>query len=89
MTDVGLNTRAAPRSPGRARTFGSHAGMAHLIGSNVMSNKDRTETELDEAQATMIERDLVARGITDQRVLGAMGAVRREHYVPAKLVKYA
>lgn len=54
-----------------------------------MSNKDKKETELDEARATMIERDLVARGITDQRVLGAMRAVRREHYVPAKLVEHA
>lgn len=37
------------------------------------------------ARRMMIERDLVARGIRDRRVLEAMGAIPRELFVPEKL----
>jgi protein-L-isoaspartate(D-aspartate) O-methyltransferase len=37
----------------------------------------------------MIERDLVARGIRDRRVLEAMGAIDRELFVPEKLRAFA
>ena len=41
------------------------------------------------ARQTMIERDLVARGIRDRRVLEAMGAIERELFVPEKLRAFA
>lgn len=41
------------------------------------------------ARRAMIERDLVARGIQDKRVLEAMGAIERELFVPEKLRAFA
>src|SRR5687767_3540060 len=38
---------------------------------------------------SMVSRQLVPRGITDQRVLEAMRTVPREHFVPDKLREYA
>lgn len=38
--------------------------------------------EPDAARAAMVERQLRARGIADERVLGAMGAIPREAFVP-------
>ncbi len=39
----------------------------------------------DHRRAAMVERDIAGRGITDARVLAAMRAVPREHFVPANL----
>ncbi|HXV83998.1 MAG TPA: protein-L-isoaspartate(D-aspartate) O-methyltransferase [Candidatus Binatia bacterium] len=41
------------------------------------------------ARQAMIERDLVARGIRDERVLEAMGTIERELFVPEKLRAFA
>lgn len=41
------------------------------------------------ARRTMIERDLVARGIRDRRVLEAMGGIERELFLPEKLRPFA
>jgi protein-L-isoaspartate(D-aspartate) O-methyltransferase len=38
---------------------------------------------------TMVDQQLAARGISDERVLAAMGAVPRECFVPAKLREFA
>jgi protein-L-isoaspartate(D-aspartate) O-methyltransferase len=38
-----------------------------------------------EQRARMVERQLRRRGITDERVLGAMGAVPRERFVPEEI----
>jgi protein-L-isoaspartate(D-aspartate) O-methyltransferase len=43
----------------------------------------------DEARARMVERQLRRRGITDERVLAAMGRVPRELFVPESLRAYA
>jgi protein-L-isoaspartate(D-aspartate) O-methyltransferase len=43
----------------------------------------------DAARAQMVERQLVARGISDARVLGAMAAVPRHEFVPAALRRAA
>jgi len=45
--------------------------------------------EFVRARRAMIERDLVARGIRDARVLEAMGAIERELFVPEKLRGFA
>jgi protein-L-isoaspartate(D-aspartate) O-methyltransferase len=37
----------------------------------------------------MVERQLAARGITDERVLAAMGRVPREAFVPVEVARYA
>lgn len=42
-------------------------------------------TNDDHRRAAMVERDIAGRGITDARVLAAMRAVPREHFVPANL----
>lgn len=39
----------------------------------------------DHRRAAMVERDIAGRGIIDARVLAAMRAVPREHFVPADL----
>jgi protein-L-isoaspartate(D-aspartate) O-methyltransferase len=41
------------------------------------------------ARARMVERQLRARGISDERVLAAMGAVPREQFVPEDVRPYA
>ncbi len=46
---------------------------------------DITRDQLLHARRAMIERDLVARGIRDERVLEAMGSTERELFVPEKL----
>ena len=45
--------------------------------------------EIAEARARMVERQLRRRGITDERVLDAMGRVPRELFVPENLVHLA
>jgi protein-L-isoaspartate(D-aspartate) O-methyltransferase len=40
-------------------------------------------TDFKQLRASMVERQLHRRGIDDERVLGAMGAVPREEFVPA------
>jgi protein-L-isoaspartate(D-aspartate) O-methyltransferase len=40
------------------------------------------DTDFAELRASMVERQLHRRGISDQRVLAAMGEVPREHFVP-------
>lgn len=52
----------------------------------------RTESDEHDYEADrreMVERDLVPRGISDRRVLDAMGAVRREAFVPDDQHRYA
>ncbi len=41
------------------------------------------------ARASMVEHHIAARGIIDERVLAAMGSVRREHFVPKDMVQFA
>ena len=40
-----------------------------------------SEADLDDAREKMVRRDLAARDITDERVLGAFRRVRRERFV--------
>jgi protein-L-isoaspartate(D-aspartate) O-methyltransferase len=47
------------------------------------------EKDLDAARARSVDRDVAARGITDERVLSAMRSVRRERFVPADLAQSA
>ena len=56
-----------------------------LVGAAPQEHKD----PFARARQTMIERDLVARGIRDGRVLEAMGAIERELFVPEKLRAFA
>ena len=42
-----------------------------------------------ERRSRMVERQLAARGIKDERVLAAFGKVPREAFVPADLAEYA
>ena len=37
----------------------------------------------------MIEHQLIARGLRDQTVLNAVGAVQREEFIPSDLVEFA
>ena len=46
---------------------------------------ERNREQFVRARRAMIERDLVPRGIRDQRVLDAMGSIERELFVPEKL----
>src|SRR5215216_3092292 len=45
--------------------------------------RDGSETTSTDARARMVERQLRARGIEDERVLAAMGEVPRELFLPA------
>ncbi|HEY7267201.1 MAG TPA: protein-L-isoaspartate(D-aspartate) O-methyltransferase [Solirubrobacterales bacterium] len=42
----------------------------------------RRDPDFAEQRAWMVERHLYRRGISDERVLAAMGAVPREHFIP-------
>ncbi len=42
-----------------------------------------------EQRAWMVAQDVAGRGITDERVLGAMGTVPREQFVPESMVQFA
>lgn len=46
---------------------------------------ERNKDPLLRARRAMIERDLLARGIRDRRVLEVMGSIERELFVPEKL----
>ena len=46
-----------------------------------MESPSAREADLDDAREKMVRRDLAARGITDERVLGAFRRVRRERFV--------
>ncbi len=48
-----------------------------------------TAIDFEQQRRRMVERQIRARGIEAPRVLAAMGRVRREHYVPARLVARA
>jgi len=50
---------------------------------------ETAETSLAAARARMVERQLRDRGIRDERVLEAMGRVRRELFLPESLWPYA
>lgn len=54
-------------------------------GSEETPSPDR----LAKARTRLVERDLSARGVTDERVLAAMASVRRERFVPADMVEFA
>ncbi len=45
--------------------------------------------ELVRRRQEMVQRQLVARGITDRQLLAAMGSVAREAFVPASLAEFA
>ena len=47
------------------------------------SGSETSSTEFAKRRARMVERQLRRRGIEDERVLDAMGAVPRERFVPA------
>lgn len=66
---------ARPGAPGAEDGSGAHGGDA--------------DDPFASARATMVRTQLVARDITDQRVLAAMGAVPRHHFVPPDLVNIA
>jgi protein-L-isoaspartate O-methyltransferase len=53
-----------------------------------MAEIDRTNW-LAEKRDAMIERQVAARGIIDQRVLTALLQVPREHFVPEGLAEFA
>ena len=44
---------------------------------------------MKDERAAMVQEQLVARGISDQRVLDAFGRVPREAFVPSRLAKLA
>ena len=44
-----------------------------------------SRSDTDRARARLVKRHVKARGITDERILAAMGTVRRERYVPAAM----
>jgi protein-L-isoaspartate(D-aspartate) O-methyltransferase len=46
-------------------------------------------TDFAENRRRMVDRDIAGRGITDERVLAAMGKVPREAFVPDGLLEYA
>ena len=49
----------------------------------------RREPDWGGLRARMVERQLRGRGISDQRVLTAMGRVPREAFVPVEVARYA
>src|SRR4030095_16934795 len=50
---------------------------------------ERAKDQFVRARRAMIERDLMTRGIRDERVLEAMGAIERELFDPEKLRSWA
>ncbi len=50
---------------------------------------EKATRKSDRARSWMVEHDIAARGITDERVLAAMRSVRRENFVPANLETFA
>jgi protein-L-isoaspartate(D-aspartate) O-methyltransferase len=54
-----------------------------------VSLNDPPEDAFSAARSEMVERQLRARGITDERVLTAMGSVPRERFVPRRVRKDA
>ena len=63
---------------------------SHLIESGQIELRPgRNQEPLIQARQTMIERDLVGRGIRDARVLAAMGSIPRERFVPGELRLHA
>lgn len=57
--------------------------------SSSSSRSAPTARRLEAARARLVERDIAARGLTDARVLAAMGSVRRERFVPPDLMDFA
>jgi protein-L-isoaspartate(D-aspartate) O-methyltransferase len=51
--------------------------------------RDRAENDPTLARSRMVERQLLARGITDERLLAAIRAVPREAFVPERLLAAA
>src|ERR687891_2224594 len=51
--------------------------------------KPFTPTDFADLREQMVERQLRRRGISDERVLEAMGAVPREHFVPESVRRSA
>jgi protein-L-isoaspartate(D-aspartate) O-methyltransferase len=49
----------------------------------------RSDPDFAELRASMVERQLHRRGISDERVLAAMGHVPREHFVPDEVRRSA
>ena len=66
--------------------------LSFIITTFASANSAQVETERDRlarARRAMIERDLVGRGIKDTRVLGVMGSLERELFVPDRLRAHA
>ena len=55
----------------------------------IESRPSRTDDAFARARQTMIDRDLVGRGIRDRRVVEAMGSIPRERFVPDGLRAHA
>jgi protein-L-isoaspartate(D-aspartate) O-methyltransferase len=54
-----------------------------------MNDTGRTAIEFDRMRDEMVAQQLAARGVRSKAVLGAMGRVRREGYVPSYLGEFA
>lgn len=53
-----------------------------------MADREVTRDD-DEARTWLVEHQIAARGITDERVLAAMRSVRRERFVPQNMAEFA
>ena len=75
------HARAGGRRAGRPRP--GHGDRARAAGRlHILSASVRRDPDFAEQRAGMVERQLRRRGISDERVLAAMAAVPREHFVP-------
>jgi len=59
------------------------------IGSCLSCSEEATTMNDTSRQRTMVNRQLVSRGITDARVLAALETVPRESFLPKELAEYA
>ena len=79
--------RARRRRPLRPRP--GHRARARRSCATTSSERVRSDRDFAAQRARMVERQLRRRGIDDERVLAAMGAVPREHFVPRALRRRA
>jgi protein-L-isoaspartate(D-aspartate) O-methyltransferase len=52
------------------------------LGASCRQRESKTPGEYDHLRALMVEEQIVSRGVSDQRVIGAMRKVERHHFVP-------
>ncbi|HEX6175238.1 MAG TPA: protein-L-isoaspartate(D-aspartate) O-methyltransferase [Candidatus Binatia bacterium] len=60
-----------------------------VLGAQDLAGGEDPETFFSEARRTMIERDIAARGIKDQRLLQVMGTLPRHLFVPQEMRSFA